>query len=824
MDLTTEKPRKTEVPPRQTNLNTLEESLRLATPAWPLQNIVAVNPFWFMRHKHFVEAVEETSPAVHARLFMPISYYIELFRNGTISESALKQSLAEARARWPELPKTVDELIRASREQDVERRQFRSLAECVRGGPDWLAFIRQEVGKYAAAFLDEKQALTPFPWRHLDFWAAWIEAQKVDRTAIETGLTDLRNTLAPLEGKTSERAIGTMLNMMGVYEEAAQIAYQRRLIASVLGWSTQFKYAEWQRQLGYEGPQNIHTSDLLAVRMAYDLALYRWAEVHSPPSITNWKNSLREVRIGNGVSEGTSCPIQYVFLKAAELTYQNYISVQIKKPRLNRQRKAKAQIAFCIDVRSEMLRRHIEQKDDSIATIGFAGFFGVPMDYKKIGQGYQSHRLPVLLTPALKVEEVELPYKMGEAKRRIHSDLVSSYFRNLRKNPLSSFLYVELFGAMYIEKMVGRAWSFIRSRLSARELPDRFAPHGTGPSQTKVTDGKGQAMNLTSRVERAAFALGHMGLTREFAELVIFAGHGSATTNNAFGSSLDCGACGGHAGDINARFLADLLNDSIVRKELRPRGIDIPDSTWFLAAVHETVTDELYILDKEKVPSAFQKSLASLEATLVESSESARDERLYAVSPFLDPHAQRRSHNWSEVRPEWGLTRNACFIVAPRERTRGINLESRSFLHNYDWRRDSESGYKTLELIMTAPMVVTNWINMQYYASTVAPRVYGSGNKVLHNIVNETGVVEGNGGDLRIGLPIQSVHDGRRFVHDPLRLSVFIEAPREEIEKIIAKHQVVRELVDNGWLHILHIDPASGDICRRSGADLYSPT
>ncbi len=55
--------------------------------------------------------------------------------------------------------------------------------------------------------------------------------------------------------------------------------------------------------------------------------------------------------------------------------------------------------------------------------------------------------------------------------------------------------------------------------------------------------------------------------------------------------------------------------------------------------------------------------------------------------------------------------------------------------------------------IMTAPMVVTNWINLQYHASTVDPTRYGSGNTMLHNVVGgRIGVFEGNGGDLRIGM------------------------------------------------------------------------
>ncbi|HQT25795.1 MAG TPA: Na-translocating system protein MpsB, partial [Burkholderiales bacterium] len=179
----------------------------------------------------------------------------------------------------------------------------------------------------------------------------------------------------------------------------------------------------------------------------------------------------------------------------------------------------------------------------------------------------------------------------------------------------------------------------------------------------------------------------------------------------------------------------------------------------------------------------------------------------------VESDVRRRSRDWSEVRPEWALAGNAAFIAAPRFRTAGLDLEGRAFLHEYVWREDRE--FKILELIMTAPMVVGNWINMQYYGSVVDNQHFGSGNKVLHNIVGGAiGVLEGNGGDLRVGLPLQSLHDGRQWVHEPLRLSVFIEAPREAIEGIIGRHEIVRNLVNNGWIHLFQIDGSSGEISK----------
>ncbi len=113
-------------------------------------------------------------------------------------------------------------------------------------------------------------------------------------------------------------------------------------------------------------------------------------------------------------------------------------------------------------------------------------------------------------------------------------------------------------------------------------------------------------------------------------------------------------------------------------------------------------------------------------------------------------------------------------------------------------------------------MVVANWINMQYFSSAVGMDEYSSGNKTLQNIVGLFGVLEGNSGDLRIGLPFQSIHDGQKLVHEPLRLSVFIEAPYEDIEKIIERNHDISELINNEWIHIFSIDSLSNKIFYRN--------
>jgi uncharacterized protein YbcC (UPF0753/DUF2309 family) len=180
---------------------------------------------------------------------------------------------------------------------------------------------------------------------------------------------------------------------------------------------------------------------------------------------------------------------------------------------------------------------------------------------------------------------------------------------------------------------------------------------------------------------------------------------------------------------------------------------------------------------------------------------------------MINRDLRRRTRDWAEVRPEWALAGNAAFIAAPRTRTAHCDLAGRVFLHEYDWHHDNQ--FNTLQLIMTAPMLVAHWINMQYYGSMVDNNRFGSGNKVLHNVVGgAVGVLEGNGGDLRVGLALQSLHDGRNWIHEPIRLTVIIEAPQSAIDDVIAHHEKVRELVENAWVHLFQIDE-DGHLNRR---------
>ncbi len=484
-----------------------------------------------------------------------------------------------------------------------------------------------------------------------------------------------------------------------------------------------------------------------------------------------------------------------------------------------------AQAAFCIDVRSEPFRRHFE-KTGAIETFGYAGFFGIPMDHRNFDTDESFPLCPVLLTPGNAL--VELPREDQEQALEIYASgsrwkqFGEHLFHELKHNPVAAFLLVDVVGLFFSAALLGKTMLRRPYNAFVKAIRGFFVR----PVVTEINVGEAEApeigglpIELTrgfSIEQQANFVEGGLrtiGLTDNFARFIVLAGHGSTTDNNPYFAALDCGACGGRHGDPNARTFAFMGNDPVIRAELEKRGLSIPEDTWFLPAKHNTTADRVEFFDLVDLPESFQDDLQKLRDALIEGGEQQALERCARIPGTprgMTPkqahaHVEARSFDWANTRPEWGLSGNVGFIIARRSLTKGSDLGGRCFLHSYDAISDPEGAI--LERIMTAPLVVGEWINMQYYTSATDPWKYGSGSKVIHNIVAGVGVMYGAQSDLATGLPLQTVNNGEIHFHEPMRLLAIIEAAPSIIGGIIAKHEVLQQFFHNGWVNLVAVDP-----------------
>jgi uncharacterized protein YbcC (UPF0753/DUF2309 family) len=620
---------------------------------------------------------------------------------------------------------------------------------------------------WAAGHFDRGQALwSPAPGAEaFTAWRGWA-------------MHDLTPEIAGLEGfcahvacapDTTERAILSAAETLGITDAAAPTAFHR-LAMSLGGWAQHARWLLWQAEL--VGDTDRTLMDLLAIRLIWDEALL----VQTPQVAEKWAQTVAAHAAPVAPSEEDVALA--ILQDAADRGHQRRLIAALDGAAPATQSRPFLQAAFCIDVRSEVFRRALESVDTSIATIGFAGFFGLPLAHHAHGSDILEARLPVLLNPAVETTSAGDP--ASDQATRIAARTARAWGR-FRQAAVSSFAFVEAMGPVYAVKLVKSALGFT-AKAKAEPAPEVIG-----------------GMSAEIKADTGAAVLKAMSLTKGHGEIVLLLGHGGNVTNNPHESAYHCGACGGYTGEVSARLLAILLNDPETRAGLAERGVEVADDTLFVAGLHDTTTDAITIYD-DGLPAARTADLAKVRTWLAQAAKVARAERALRMPGASGDSIPARAQNWAEIRPEWGLAGCAAFIAAPREATAGRDLGGRAFLHSYDWQADA--GFGTLELIITAPVVVASWISLQYYGSSVAPEMFGGGNKLIHNVVGGIGVIEGNGGRLRAGLPWQAVHDGDALQHEPLRLSVMIEAPREEMIRILDKHPGVRALFDNGWLHL----------------------
>lgn len=749
--------------PVMDQIDAARRAARLIPPAFPLAATVAVNPYLGHSGETLAQAGARLGRAGGMRVTLPRAHFRAALAEGRMTRADLEEVLPEGL--------TLPELDAALLQDMPAPAPLPSVADLAAraSGIDWPDIVQARIGVWAAGYFDQGQALWPAP-QGRSAYDAWCAFARHDLTPEIAGLAGFC-TRAAEAPDTATFALVRCADELGLGADALESAAHRWLVG-LGGWAQVARWKLWQAEL--DGGSDDTLTDLLAIRMIWDVALLAkyhtqiaddWAQVvavHARPALPD-RDLLIDTTLQAALERAHQRGLQQLFDTSATTRHEGRPSLQA---------------AFCIDVRSERCRRALESCDASIQTLGFAGFFGLPLEHKPLGACAHEAHVPVLLRPALQTRPGE--DTSADTASQIAARAARAWGR-FKLAAISSFAFVEATGPLYFVKLARDSLG-----LHKAQAPEP-APQITG-------------LDADARIASAANILGAMGLTRDFAPVVLLVGHGAKVTNNAHASALQCGACGGHSGEVSARAVAGLLNDPAVREGLAEAGIIIPFDTRFHGALHDTVSDKITLFDP------LDETVTDIRSWLDQASALCRAERAATL-----PHAGAGGHDlparaldWAEPRPEWGLAGCAAFIAAPRAFSRGRDLQGRAFLHDYDPDRDE--GFKVLELILTAPVVVASWISLQYYGSVTAPDHFGAGNKMLHNVVGGFGVFEGAGHAPRTGLAWQSVHDGEKLIHEPLRLSVLLRAPQDAVAAILDRHPQVRALFDNGWLSLILLD------------------
>ena len=802
-------------------MNNLDQIIRNSCnripPLWTLQNYVAVNPFIGYNDISFINAANLIRATLHSDILMPVEFYIKKIEDGSINEKNIsnairlsKKLLTKNDADFVSIDDPT-ELLSKLKSSLPSDQYFKTITDFINlnDSNTWNRIVTDEISKWASAYFDQAQTSWRMPWRNEKFFTAWTKVASIDYNPEIVGIKDFRKLVCNLPEKPLD-VISYILNELSIPNNLIEV-YLTRLLMSNFGWSSYLQYLN----RGFE-PANLNDDlvvQVLVIRLVYEYSIYKIQDA-SVKKI--WKDYLINYELAD---YSIDLNFRYVAHLAFEYTFQASLIQKLTSTDFdkNLSQSKLLQAVFCIDVRSEIFRKALEAQSSHISTIGFAGFFGMPFEYIKFGQNVSSLQCPVLLRPSYKITETNRDKKILSKYlyKNTFKETINYAINSFKSSAISSFSFVETLGIFFGFKLIRNTVRFGYSPSNE----NGFYPDITYQKTTKgdvLVDEIG--LKLDDQVSLAKGALQGMGLVDNFAKYVVICGHASSSENNPYASSLDCGACGGNSGELNAKVAAIVLNNDEVRLKLELDGIKIPKNTIFVAALHNTTTDKVtfysdfhnqLILDEDYkvILDWFDRA-----SSLARLDRSSRFKIKKISGKNLESDFKKRSQDWSQIRPEWGLANNAAFIAAPRDLTKNLNLEGRIFLHDYEESKDE--NYKILELIITAPMVVASWINLQYFASTVNNRIFGSGNKVLHNIVGTFGVWEGNGGDLKFGLPFQSLHDGKDWVHEPQRLNVIIAADKNAVRGILSKNPNINNLLQCQWINFYVISTSDKKVYR----------
>ena len=525
--------------------------------------------------------------------------------------------------------------------------------------------------------------------------------------------------------------------------------------------------------------------------------------------------------------------VGYLWLNA----YENNYKQDIFKSLINNHAKGRwpdrkirpdAQLIFCMDDREESIRRHLETIAPQFETIGAAGVFGLPNNFKSLDTDKTIKLAQPVVTAVHQFHEV-CDEKISSEQLSKHQNRFKkiSAFKHykahgLRQGLFRTTLALPLLIPLAFSELIGRNLFPSKFQKTIANIEQKLS----SPVKTRIKYNADEVLDTPSaehnqiglspqeKIDKIVAYLKLTGFTEGFSRLVILLAHSSKQVNNPHILAYGCGACSGRFGGPNARAFVNSINEPTTRKILKDEHhIIIPEDSWFVAAEHDTTNDVIDWFDLDLIPESHQKEFSQLQTQTTQAAKLSAQERCtrFVSAPKnlsedqAYQHVQDRAASPNQPRAELGHQGCAAAFIGRRSMHQGVFWDRRTFMVSYDPFNDPEGEMLQAQLLGNG--VVGVGIAMDYYFSSIQNGYLGSGNKTTHNIAGNFGVMNGTSSDLKTGLARQMTE-----LHEPMRLLVIVESYLEIVEDIYKRQADIRSLVDNEWIIFAVKHPENADL------------
>lgn len=361
----------------------IESACKRLSPTWPRDQFIAVNPYC-----GFVDdAIQTTAGHIESysgsRMAMPRSYYRDQWRTDAFRAEHLPEALhrsglnitmsdllCELERESPSVPRVPLATFIADSQRDLLH--VMSISD----------FVTHNVSQHCAWYVDHCQSCWETQHK-TDLYQSWLHHARTDMSPwLLMGIHNVRHHARSLRDNP--------LDMIAEPLQALPISqgqwenYLTALLMNMNGSAPWCAYERWQAQLAQRNDD--HITQLLAIRLAWE----HFAFVHllDAEALQAWTNAWEDLIEWSEGTQGQSS-VDWVFQEAEEIAYHNELCRELKAnlpisgPKASGT--ATLQAVFCIDVRSEVFRRALESCSTGIETLGFAGFFGLPISYAPLG-------------------------------------------------------------------------------------------------------------------------------------------------------------------------------------------------------------------------------------------------------------------------------------------------------------------------------------------------------------------------------------------------------------------------------------------------------